>query len=145
MKKSSITLAITMALVGIMLTVALLSPLTFIAQAQGGVTGFSTVRVTNFFRTQPRTSIAVTNNGTINATGGYQRIHSAAAVGTAGTNITVEPAGTVLTLINVGANTITITETGVFTSAGNIVLGAGDAATLFSNGAAWTQVNGSNN
>lgn len=114
-------------------------------QAQGGVTGFSSIRLTNFLRLLPRTSLAVTNNGTINATGSFQRIHSATAVGTAGTNIVVEPAGTVLTLINVGANTITITETGVFTSAGNIALGAGDAATLYSNGAAWIQVGASNN
>ena len=113
--------------------------------AQGGVTTFSTVRLGNFMRWQPRTALTVTNNGTINATGSYQRIQSATAVGTAGTNITVKPAGTILTLVNVGANTITITETGVFTSAGNIALGAGDAATLYSNGAAWLQVSGSNN
>lgn len=113
--------------------------------AQGGVTGFANLRITNFYRAQPRTAIVVTNNGTINATGTYQRLSSAAAVGTAGTNVTVKPAGTILTLVNVGANTITITETGVFTSAGNIALGAGDSATLYSNGAAWLQVGASNN
>lgn len=115
------------------------------SDAQGGVTGFANLRITNFYRAQPRTALVVTNNGTINATGTYQRLSSASAVGTAGTNVTVKPAGTILTLVNVGANTITITETGVFTSAGNIALGAGDAATLYSNGAAWLQVGGSNN
>lgn len=121
------------------------APVTQFVQAQGGVTGFSTLRLTNFLRLQPRADITVTNNGAIDATGSYQKIRAATAVGTAGTNVVVEPAGTVLTLINVGANTITITETGVFTSAGNIVLGAGDSATLYSNGAAWQQVGASNN
>jgi hypothetical protein len=115
------------------------------SSAQGGVTGFSNVRVSNFFRAQPRTAITVTNNGTINASGSYTRLTSAAAVGTAGTSVTVEPAGTIMTLINVGLNTITITETGVFTSAGNITLGPGDASTLYSNGSAWTEVSRSNN
>lgn len=121
------------------------APITQFVQAQGGVTGFSNIRVTNFYRAQPRTALVVAANGTINATGTYQRITSTANVGTAGTNITVEPAGTVLTLINVGLNTITITETGVFTSAGNIALGPGDTTTLYSNGAAWTQVAANNN
>jgi hypothetical protein len=113
--------------------------------AQGSVSTFSTLRVTNFFRAQPRAALTVTNNGTINASGTIQRLTSATAVGTAGTNVTIEPAGTILTLVNVGANTITITETGVFTSAGNIALGAGDSATLYSNGAAWLQIGASNN
>lgn len=125
----------------VMLASMLIEP----SDAQGGVSSFSTIRISNFYRAQPRTSIAVTNGGTINATGTFQRIHSAGTVGTAGTAITVKPAGTLLTLVNIGANQITITETGVFTSAGNIVLGAGDSATLYSNGAAWTQVGASNN
>ena len=130
-----------LALFGVLLSLTLTNPI----MAQSGVTNFDTVLLSNFFRVQPRTALTVTNGGTINASGTYQRIQSASAVGTAGTAITIKPAGTVLTLVNVGANTITITETGVFTSAGNIVLGAGDSATLYSNGAAWTQTGASNN
>lgn len=117
----------------------------YMSSAQGGVTGFANVRVTNFYRAQPRTALTVAANGQINATGSYQRIRAAAAVGTAGTNVVLEPAGSILTLVNVGPGTITITETGVFTSAGNIVLGSGDTTTLYSDGLGWTQVSGSNN
>ena len=114
-------------------------------QAQGGVTGFSSVRVTGFYREQPRTVITVTANSTINTTGGYQRLAAASAVGTSGNSLVVEPAGTLLTLVNVGSNTITITETANMVSAGNVALGAGDSATFLSDGADWYQVAGSNN
>lgn len=130
-------------LIGFIIALMLMLPPEVLGQ--GGVSTFSTLRVTNFFRAQPRTALIVAANGTINSSGSYQRIAATAAVGTAGTNITIKPAGTILTLVNVGAQTITITETGVFTSAGNIVLGAGDSATLYSNGAAWLQTGASNN
>ena|SRR5688572_9248715 len=114
-------------------------------QAQGGVTGFSSIRVTGFYREQPRTVITVTANSTINATGGYQRIAAASAVGTSGDNLVVEPAGTLLTLVNVGSNTVTITETANTVSAGNVALGAGDSATFLSDGSNWYQIAASNN
>lgn len=113
--------------------------------AQGGVTGFANLRITNFYRSQPRTAITVTNNATINATGTYQRLTAASAVGTSGDNLTVKPAGTILILVNSGAQTITITETANIKSAGNIALGTLDSATLVSDGSDWYQVAGSNN
>ncbi len=113
--------------------------------AQGGVTGFANLRITNFYRAQPRTALTVTMNGTVNSTGTYQRLTAAGAVATSGASITVKPAGTILTLINVGSNTITFTETGTLVSAGNIALGANDAATLYSDGTNWYQVSASNN
>lgn len=131
-------------LIGLLVIAMLTLPIADIF-GQGGVTVFSNLRITNFYRAQPRTALVVTNGGTINATGTLQRLTSAAAVGTAGTAITIKPSGTLLTLVNVGANTIVITETGVFTSAGNITLGPGDATTLYSNGAAWTQLSFNNN
>lgn len=109
---------------------------------QGGVTGFANLRVTNFYRAQPRTAITVTNGGTLNPTGTYQRITAAGAVGQ---SLAAKPAGTVLILVNVGAQTITFTETATLISAGNIVLGATDSATLISDGTNWTQIAASNN
>jgi len=115
-------------------------------QAQGGVTGFANLRITNFYRTAPRTAIAITNNGYLTATGTNQRITAAyPGVGTSGANIAVKPAGTILILTNVSTNTITFTETGTLISAGNIALGANDSATLLSDGTDWYQIAASNN
>lgn len=114
--------------------------------AQGGVTGFANLRITNFYRAAPRSAITVTVNGTLNATGTNQRIQAAfPGAATSGANITVKPAGTLLILTNVSTNTITFTETGTLISAGNIALGANDAATLLSDGTNWTQIAASNN
>lgn len=115
------------------------------AEAQGGVTGFANLRISNFYRAQQRTVIVVTDNATVNPTGTNQVISSTAAVGTSGANITVKPSGTILILRNVGSNTITFTETGTLVSAGNIALGANDSATLVSNGTNWYQIAASNN
>lgn len=114
-------------------------------QAQGGVTGYANLRITNFYRAQPRTALTVTMNGNVNPTGTYQRLTAAGAVGTSGANLVVKPAGTLLILVNTGSNTITFTETGTLISAGNIALGAGDSATLVSDGTNWTQIAASNN
>lgn len=121
------------------------------SQAQGGVTGFANLRVTNFYRAQPRTAIAFTSVGTITnplfitSTGTYQRLTATTAVGVSGERVVIKPAGTVLTLINVGSNTITITETTHLKSAGNVALGQYDAATFYSDGTNWYQVSASNN
>lgn len=122
-----------------------LTPMQDIVQGQSGVTVFSNLSIQAFFRTQPRTAITVTDNSTINATGTYQRLTAAGAVGTSGDNLTIKPAGTLLTLVNVGSNTITITETANIKSAGNVALGTLDTATFLSDGSDWYQVSGSNN
>lgn len=114
--------------------------------AQTGVTAFGTVRVGAFYRAYPRTAITVTMNGFLTPTGTYQRIQNdTGAVATSGANIAVKQAGTILVLVNVGANTITFTETGTLISAGNIALAAQDSATLISDGTNWTQIGASNN
>lgn len=132
-------------LVSLLVTTLLLTGLVIPLQAQGDVTGFSSLRISNFYRAVPRAAITVTDNGTVNPTGSYQRLTAAGAVGTSGANITVKPAGTILILVNTGSNTITFTETGTLISAGNIALGAGDTATLLSDGTNYTQIAGSNN
>jgi hypothetical protein len=126
-------------IVAILLTLSLnIVPLS----AQGGVTSFSNVRVSNFFRAAPRTTITVTNGATITPTGSYQPLTAAGAVAA---SITARPAGSIVTLINIGSNTITFTETATLISAGNIALGAGDATTLYSDGTNYYQVGASNN
>lgn len=114
-------------------------------QAQTGVTGFSNVRVSNFYRSTERATLVVVTNGTLNPTGTNQPISSTAAAALSGASITVKPDGSLLILRNVGAQSITFTETGTLRSAGNIVLGANDSATLLSDGTNWTQIGASNN
>ncbi len=137
-------------LVSLLFLVALLLPTVYEVapvQAQGGVTVFSNLRISNFFRLQKRTTIEVSMNGTLNPTGSYQVISASvgSAVSLSGADITVKPAGSVLVLVNTGGQTITFTETGTLRSAGNIALGQYDSATLLSDGTNWTQISGSNN
>lgn len=149
MKSNRILLAALLAWTGILS--ALVAGAIFFSQpqpiaAQTGVVRFSTVSAGSFYRAVPRTAITVTMNGWLTPTGTYQRIqNSSGAVATSGAKIAVMPAGTILTLINVSANTLTFTETGTLISAGNIALGQNDAATLMSDGTSWYQVGGSNN
>lgn len=139
---ASIVFALTIFLVGGLFLNS--TPNSFV-QAQGGVTGFTNVRISQQLRLAPQQAISVTMNGDINPTGSYQQLDSAGAVSVSGADITVEPAGTLLTLHNVSANTITITETGTLISAGNVALGANDSATFVSDGTNWRQIAASNN
>lgn len=116
-------------------------------EAQGGVTGFSNLRITNFYRAAPRTAISITANGaTVNPTGTNQQLSAVfPAKFTSGASITVKPAGTIIIFTNVSTNTITFTETGTLRSAGNIALGQYDSATLLSDGTNYYQIGASNN
>lgn len=93
----------------------------------------------------PAITQVITENDTLNATGTMQPISSTAAAAMSGNSITIKPAGTLLILVNVGAQTITFTETGILKSAGNIALGTLDSASLLSDGTSWYQIAGSNN
>ena len=134
-------------LTGMALLIAalLFVPLQGMVLAQGGETMFDTVLAGNYYRAGQRATLTVTMNGTVNPSGTHQRLTAAGTVATSGANITVKPAGTLLILNNVGSNTITFTETGTLISAGNIALGAGDSATLISDGTNWRQTAASNN
>lgn len=116
-------------------------------QGQGGVTTFSNLRVTNFYRAQVRPVLLVSMNGSINATGTYQVISgtTGAAVSISGNNLITKPAGTFLTLINTGSQNIVITETANMKSAGNVTLGTLDTAQFVSDGSDWYQVGKSDN
>lgn len=132
-------------LVALLLLVGVAFFATLEVDAQGGMTTFNGIQITTFYRAVPRSTITMTQDATLNATGTYQPITAAGAVSTSGVSITVKPRGTVLILVNVGSNTITFTETGTLVSAGNIALGANDSATLISNGTNWYQIAASNN
>lgn len=149
--------------VAALLVMALLAGTPRGADAQSGVTNFTTVSASRdvvvgrdvqvgsdvllggVLSMTPATSLTVADNALITPTTSVMRLTAAAAVGISGTNIALGDAGAVLVLLNVGSNTITFTETGTFVSAGNIALGAGDSATLISTGTGWTQIAGSNN
>lgn len=77
--------------------------------------------------------------GTITPTGTYHQITAAAARGTSSV-AGVATAGRVLTLVNVGSNTITLTDTGTLKLAGNAALGQYDSLVLLSDGTNWIQL-----
>lgn len=146
MKRSQKLASIVVGLMITMFSAILFLPVSVPVDAQGGVTGYANLRVSNFYRAQPRTAITVTMNLTpLTTSGTYQRLVSAGAVSISGGAIATKPAGTVLILVNSGGQTITITETGKLKSAGNIVLGTLDSATLLSDGTNWYQIAASNN
>jgi len=96
------------------------------------------------FEMAAQTPISVTNNLTIAATGSVVPIRSAGAVGT-NKVIGCEEMGRVTYLVNVGAQTITITETTGLVMAGNWAAGAGDTLTFLGDGNACYEVARSNN
>ncbi len=88
-------------------------------------------------------TITVGMNGYITPTGTFQPITSAGNVGTS--NLALAQAGELLILVNAGANTITLTDTGTLKFAGNAALGQADSLTLISDGTAWVEMARSNN
>jgi 3D (Asp-Asp-Asp) domain-containing protein len=89
------------------------------------------------------TAQTVTQNAQITPVGTFHRLTSAASVSTA--DIEILDAGTVVVLVNVGSNTITISDTGTLKLSGDIALGANDTVTLLSDGTNWIQLATSNN
>lgn len=91
-----------------------------------------------------QSSQTITYAGTITPTGAYHQITAAAARGTSSI-AGVTPAGRVVTLINAGSNTITLTDTGTLKLSGNIALGQYDSVVLLSDGTNWIQLATTNN
>lgn len=89
------------------------------------------------------TAVTVTAGGTITPTGTYQRITAAAARGTS--SVTGHAAGRIVFLVNVGSNTITLTDTGTLKIAGNAALGQYDTILLQSDGTNWIELARANN
>lgn len=89
------------------------------------------------------TTVTVTPGSTITPTGMYQLITSATNAGTSA--IANPTAGRVVVLVNVGSNTITLTDTGTLKLTGNIALGQYDSLGLISDGTNWIQISTANN
>jgi hypothetical protein len=111
----------------------------------GNVAANSNLAVADDFTVSPQPILTLTMNGWLTPTGSFQPIRSAGAVGVSGGRIAPGAQGQFLYLYNMGAQTITISETTGLVSAGNIALGALDAATLVYSGTTWIQLAGSNN
>jgi hypothetical protein len=75
---------------------------------------------------------------TFAATGAIQPIAAAGAVGI--DDLGTPATGSLMILVNIGAQTITISETASIVSAGNVVVGAGDTAVYAYVGAKWYQI-----
>lgn len=99
--------------------------------------------VTDLFVAQ-QTAQTITAGGTITPTGTYHQITAAAARGTSSV-AGVSTAGRVVVLVNVGSNTITLTDTGTLKLTGNIALGQYDSLGLISDGTNWIQISTANN
>jgi YVTN family beta-propeller protein len=92
----------------------------------------------------PQDTQTIANNGTINVSGGtYIPLTASSAVGTS--NITGCTKGQLVYLVNVGSNTITITDTGTLKLASNVALGQYDTLLLWCDGTNYIQVATSNN
>lgn len=90
-----------------------------------------------------QTAITITQSGSLVPTGTYQPIQAGGAVSFS--TITAGTAGDLLVLINISANAITITDTGVIMLSGNLALSQYDTVTLWSDGTNWIQLATSNN
>lgn len=89
------------------------------------------------------TTITLGYAGTITPTGVYQQLTAAAARGTS--SVANPTAGRLVVLINVGSNTITLTDTGTLKLSGNIALGQYDSLTMVGDGTNWIQLATTNN
>lgn len=112
-----------------------------------GVTGDATftgaASMNTYLVLAPQANVTVTMGSTITPTGSYQPLTSAGNVGTA--SIVAGAAGTILRLVNVGSNTITISDTGTLKLSGDIALGQYDSLLLLGDGTNYIQMGTSNN
>jgi hypothetical protein len=103
----------------------------------------ATFTVTDFIRTGYKTALSVTDGSTITPTGTIQRITAAATTGTSA--IANPNEGRILVLVNIGSNTITLTDTGTLKLSGNAALGQFDNITLIGDGTNWIEISETNN
>lgn len=90
-------------------------------------------------RSSPQATMTVGMNGSVTPGGSMQPLTSAANVGTS--NIALGTPGDLAIFVNVGANTITLTDTGNLLLAGNAALGPLDTLTIIAGpDGKWVQV-----
>jgi glucan phosphoethanolaminetransferase (alkaline phosphatase superfamily) len=109
------------------------------------IVAYGSASVGTFLALTPGAMQVVSPDSTITPVASYQPISSTAAVGTS--SIAAMASGTMLRLVNIGTQTITITDTGTLYLSGNIALGENDSLLLLSKGVGqgWVQVSTSNN
>lgn len=117
-----------------------------IVSGNGDVTG--NFEVTDHLLTQaelyliPPAALTVTDGAVITPTAAFMELTAAGAVGA---ELPAAGDGQLLILLNVGAQTITISDTATIESTGDIALGQYDSLTLIGSGVKWYQVAASNN
>ena len=87
-------------------------------------------------------NLAVLDGGPLTPVRTFQQISAAAA---SGMTVTTVARGAVVTLINMGSNTVTITDTGTTMLSANAALGQYDSLTLISDGTNMIELARSNN
>ncbi len=110
--------------------------------SQAGVIGVTTF---TGLAVSPAPVQVITQDATIRAIGSNQPISATAATSTSAIQTAGVPRGQVLFVTNVGAQTITITDTGATVLSGNAALGQHDVLELVFDGSNWLQVGKSDN
>lgn len=87
-------------------------------------------------------NLAVLDGGPLTAVRSFQQVSAAAA---SGMTVTVLPKGTLVKIINMGSNSVTITDTGTTMLSANAALGQYDSLTLISDGTNMIELARSNN
>ena len=113
------------------------------AAFSGAATFGDNATVGKFLVLTQGTTQVLAASGTLTPVTSFQPISSTAAVGTS--SIATLGAGTLLRIVNVGAQTVTFTDTGTLYLSGNIALGATDSLLLMSTGTGWVQMGTSDN
>lgn len=108
--------------------------------AQGLTVSDGNVVIADFAQATAQGALTVTDGGTITATGSYQPLTAAGAVGATLGGCAASNAGQVTTFINAGGQTITITDTGTTVLGGNAALGQYDTLVVWCDGTRQIQI-----
>lgn len=101
--------------------------------------------IAGYLRYTPQTTVTVVYQGVITPTGSLVYITAAAARGTRLVLTTTATTGDVIRVVNVGAQTITLTDTAPLVMEGNFAMGAKDNITFYHDGDEWIELARANN
>lgn len=111
--------------------------------ASGAMSTGGNMSTALFYKATNQGNLTITEGVAFTPTGTFQGLTAAGSVSTG--QMTVLPTGSIVTLINFGSNTITLTETSNTVQAGDVALGQYDNITYFSDGTRMIQVAATNN